>query len=116
MSPLASLFAIPFPNIDPVALQLGPISVKWYGLAYMAGLLLGWLYIRRLVRNPRLWPGGQPPFGLESVEISVSIGGGVWPAETEDIEELFRIADRRLYAVKGAAGDGIAVEDDELGP
>ena len=39
-------------NIDPVALQLGPVTVKWYGLAYMAGLLLGWLYIRRLMRNP----------------------------------------------------------------
>lgn len=65
MSPLASLLAIPFPNIDPVALQLGPIAVKWYGLAYMAGLLLGWIYIRRLLRNPALWSGGQPPFPIE---------------------------------------------------
>ena len=31
------LLAIPYPNIDPVALQLGPLSVKWYGLAYIAG-------------------------------------------------------------------------------
>lgn len=68
MSPLASLFAIPFPNIDPVALQLGPFTVKWYGLAYMAGLLLGWLYIRRLVRNPGLWQGGQAPFGLDKTD------------------------------------------------
>ena len=28
---------IPFPNIDPVALQLGPFAIKWYGLAYLAG-------------------------------------------------------------------------------
>jgi len=68
MSPLASLLAIPFPNIDPVALQLGPIAVKWYGLAYMAGLLLGWIYIRRLVQNPGLWPAGQPPFSLEKTD------------------------------------------------
>ena len=68
MSPLASFFALPFPNIDPVALQLGPVAVKWYGLAYMAGLLLGWLYIRRLVQNPALWPAGKPPFGLEKVD------------------------------------------------
>ena len=45
MSPLA----IPFPAIDPVALRLGPLTVKWYGLAYMAGLLLGWLYIKHLL-------------------------------------------------------------------
>jgi phosphatidylglycerol:prolipoprotein diacylglycerol transferase len=56
------VLAIPFPDIDPVALQLGPVSVKWYGLAYMAGLLLGWLYVRRLLQQDRLWPGEARPF------------------------------------------------------
>ena len=46
------MLAIPYPAIDPIALQLGPISVKWYGLAYVAGLLLGWLYIKRLLATP----------------------------------------------------------------
>ncbi|MCL4765952.1 MAG: prolipoprotein diacylglyceryl transferase [Hyphomicrobiaceae bacterium] len=68
MSPLASVLAIPFPDLDPVALQVGPIAVKWYGLAYMAGLLLGWLYIRRLVRNPGLWPAGQPPLNIDRTD------------------------------------------------
>ena len=58
MSPLA----IPFPAIDPVALRFGPLTVKWYGLAYMAGLLLGWLYIKHLLGNQRLWPAGKAPF------------------------------------------------------
>ena len=40
--------ALPFPEIDPVALAIGPVQIKWYGLSYMAGLLLGWLYIRNL--------------------------------------------------------------------
>jgi len=53
---------IPFPAIDPVALRLGPLMVKWYGLAYMAGLLLGWLYIKRLLGNDRLWPRDKAPF------------------------------------------------------
>ena len=43
------LLVIPYPMIDPVALQIGPVSVRWYGLAYMAGILLGWFYARRLV-------------------------------------------------------------------
>jgi phosphatidylglycerol:prolipoprotein diacylglycerol transferase len=64
MNPLV----IPYPSIDPTALQLGPLAVKWYGLAYMAGLLLGWLYIKRLLRESRLWPGGSPPFQPESVD------------------------------------------------
>lgn len=55
------VFAIPFPVIDPVALQLGPLSVKWYGLAYVAGLLGGWWYARRLVAADGLWGGRARP-------------------------------------------------------
>ncbi|MEO0729245.1 MAG: prolipoprotein diacylglyceryl transferase [Pseudomonadota bacterium] len=64
MTPLA----LPFPNIDPVALSLGPVEVKWYGLAYMAGLLLGWLYIRHLVNRPELWPGNKAPFDTNKAD------------------------------------------------
>lgn len=57
-----SLLAIPYPAIDPVALHLGPVSIKWYGLAYVAGLLLGWWYMKRLLANKNLWRDGRPPF------------------------------------------------------
>lgn len=33
-----------FPNIDPVAIQIGPIAIRWYSLAYIIGILLGWRY------------------------------------------------------------------------
>ena len=39
---------LPFPDIDPVALEIGPLAVRWYALAYIAGLLLGWRYLRFL--------------------------------------------------------------------
>jgi phosphatidylglycerol---prolipoprotein diacylglyceryl transferase len=54
--------SIPFPSINPNAIEYGPLVVKWYGLAYMAGLLLGWLYIKRLLQTPKLWPGDVAPF------------------------------------------------------
>ena len=54
------LFVLPYPVIDPVAIEFGPVSLRWYGLAYMAGILLGWLYGRYLVSRPALW-GGKPP-------------------------------------------------------
>ena len=54
------LMAIAFPFNDPVAIHLGPLAIRWYGLAYMAGLLLGWLYMRRLCADERLWSGPSP--------------------------------------------------------
>ena len=42
---------IPYPQIDPVLIHLGPFAVRWYALAYIVGILLGWLYARRLIRN-----------------------------------------------------------------
>ncbi len=56
-----------FENPAMVAISLGPISVRWYGLAYMAGLLLGWWYIRRLLANRRLWPG-EPPMAVATAD------------------------------------------------
>lgn len=40
-----------FPQIDPVAFAIGPIAIRWYSLAYIGGLLLGYLYIRHLIRR-----------------------------------------------------------------
>ena len=54
--------AINFPDVSPVALSVGPVEIKWYGLAYGVGLLAGWLYVRRLVATPSIWPPDQKPF------------------------------------------------------
>ncbi len=77
-----TLFAIPFPDFNPIALEIGPVAIKWYGLAYMAGLLLGWIYIRRLLTEQRLWPRGAPPFDATRTDdlllfmtIGVVLGG-----------------------------------------
>lgn len=40
-----------FPEFNPVALQLGPLAIRWYGLAYVAGLLLGLSYVKHLLRR-----------------------------------------------------------------
>ncbi|MCH9765288.1 MAG: prolipoprotein diacylglyceryl transferase [Alphaproteobacteria bacterium] len=71
------LAQIPFPNLDPVALDLGFVSVKWYGLAYLLGLLIGWFYVRRLLSEARIWPALKAPFAAEKVDdllIYITIG------------------------------------------
>ena len=51
------LFVIPFPAFDPVLVHLGPFAIRWYALAYIVGILLGWAYARVLVRKDQLWGG-----------------------------------------------------------
>jgi phosphatidylglycerol---prolipoprotein diacylglyceryl transferase len=55
------VFAIPFPAIDPVAVAVGPFAVRWYALAYIVGLLVGWRYC--------LWLAGRPPRLVERTDI-----------------------------------------------
>jgi phosphatidylglycerol---prolipoprotein diacylglyceryl transferase len=74
------MLVIPYPQIDPVAISIGPFAIRWYGLAYFAGILLGWWYARRLVSNDRLW-GGPAPMTLADIDdfllwLVVGIVGG----------------------------------------
>ncbi len=48
-------FALVFPALDPVAIQIGPLAIRWYALAYIAGIVLGWRYAIRLVEKPPLF-------------------------------------------------------------
>jgi phosphatidylglycerol---prolipoprotein diacylglyceryl transferase len=52
--------AIPFPSFDPVLVQIGPLAIRWYALAYIVGILGGWIYARAIIRSEPLW-GGKPP-------------------------------------------------------
>ena len=47
----AQLFT--FPNIDEVAFSIGPLDIRWYALAYIAGIILGWLFMRRTISTGR---------------------------------------------------------------
>jgi len=74
--------AITFPAIDPVIFSLGPVQLRWYSLAYIAGIVLGWIYAKRLAGNAAIWPGGKPPFTIADLDdflfwavIGIVLGG-----------------------------------------
>ncbi len=46
------LLVLPFPDIDPIAVALGPLAIRWYSLAYIVGLIAAWRYCRRLAERP----------------------------------------------------------------
>lgn len=52
---------MPFPDIDPIIFQIGPVALRWYGLAYVVGILLAWWWAKRIVTADRLWTGGKSP-------------------------------------------------------
>ncbi|MGJ4930744.1 prolipoprotein diacylglyceryl transferase [Bradyrhizobium sp. HKCCYLS2038] len=58
---------VDFPVFDPVAVQIGPFAVRWYALAYICGIVLGWLYARSLLKKERLW-GGPAPVSLVQLD------------------------------------------------
>ncbi len=58
---------IPYPAINPVLVHIGPLPIRWYALAYIAGLILGWAYVRHLVRRDALW-GGLPRPSVASID------------------------------------------------
>ena len=73
---------MPFPNIDPVLLQIGPLAIRWYALAYVAGILLGWRYAVGLTRNLAIWRGAAPTANEKQVDdlvlwvtLGVIVGG-----------------------------------------
>ncbi|TXM65553.1 prolipoprotein diacylglyceryl transferase [Methylobacterium sp. WL69] len=71
------LLALPFPAIDPVAVAIGPITIKWYALSYIAGLLGGWFYARRLVATDRLWGASRRPSLNDIDDLIVWVALGV---------------------------------------
>ena len=70
------LFAVPFPVIDPVLIEIGPVPIRWYALAYIAGLLLGWWLMRRLSAQERLWNGRVRPslVSLDDLLVYAALG------------------------------------------
>ncbi len=78
MQTAADLMAImPFPNIDPIAFAIGPVAIHWYGLAYVAGIMIGWYYARLIAANDSLWPGNVSPITksqLDDFVVWVALG------------------------------------------
>jgi phosphatidylglycerol:prolipoprotein diacylglycerol transferase len=64
--------AIPFPDIDPILFSTEvfgvTIAIRWYALAYIAGFLLAWRWIVRLMRHETLWPLNSAPMNAKQVE------------------------------------------------
>jgi phosphatidylglycerol---prolipoprotein diacylglyceryl transferase len=74
---------LPFPQFDPVLVHIGPFAIRWYALAYIAGILVGWLYAKAILRSPRAWGGAAPISSVQFddfvlwVTLGIILGGRI---------------------------------------
>jgi phosphatidylglycerol---prolipoprotein diacylglyceryl transferase len=67
---------IPYPDIDPIIFQIGPIAIRWYALAYIGGLMLGIWHLRKLSQmKPAFMKGEDADDFLTWATLGVILGG-----------------------------------------
>jgi len=63
---------IPFPNISPEIFSITvfgfELALRWYALAYIAGILIGWRLVVMTVKTSRLWVNNQPVMTPTQIE------------------------------------------------
>ncbi len=108
---------IPFPDIDPVAVSVGPLAVRWYSLGYIVGLLYLWWFVRREARKPGapLSPAHMDDF-LTWGTLGVILGGRLgyvlfynFPRYVEDPIAIFRLWDGGMSFHGGLIGSVLAL-------
>ncbi|MEP2641187.1 prolipoprotein diacylglyceryl transferase [Roseobacter sp.] len=79
---------LPFPDISPeifsISLMGFDFALRWYALAYIVGIVIGWQLVVRAVQTPRLWPDDTPVMTKPQIEdlltwviIGVIVGGRI---------------------------------------
>lgn len=68
----------PYPDIDPIAISLGPIAIHWYAISYLAGIGLAWWALgRRAVRQDLSWSDEQLSDLVFYIVLGVVLGGRI---------------------------------------
>ena len=77
---------LPFPDISPEIFRIAvfgfEFALRWYALAYIVGILIGWRIAHAALKRPALWRGGVPAMTTEQLEALLTwivvgiIGGG----------------------------------------
>jgi phosphatidylglycerol:prolipoprotein diacylglycerol transferase len=126
---IQTLALMPFPDIHPVAFEIGPffgigpIEIRWYGISYVVSILLGWFYARRIVSTPRLWKNDTPPMTLLDIDdfvlwaaIGIVLGGRIGfilfydlPVYLADPLRIFQVWHGGMSFHGGITGTAIAM-------
>lgn len=106
-----------YPDIDPIALQLGPLKVHWYGLTYLVGFLGAWWLARiRALKPGSTWTGEQVDDLIFYAMLGVVLGGRIGylvfygsAHVAEDWRYIYRLWDGGMSFHGGLVGVLVAV-------
>ena len=105
------------PFIDPIAFQLGPISIHWYGISYLAGIILGWTYLKLYVsRFSKSWSSVEIDDLVFYAAIGAVIGGRIgytffydWGSFVENPIKIFALWEGGMSFHGGIIGVAVAL-------
>lgn len=114
---------MPFPDISPIAFEIGPFAVRWYALAYLAGVFGGAWYATTLLKRDHLWAGDRPPFPAPAIwdfafwaMVGIVLGGRIgyvlfynFPAYVANPIEIFSLWDGGMAFHGGLIGIVLAM-------
>ncbi|OGT52108.1 MAG: prolipoprotein diacylglyceryl transferase [Gammaproteobacteria bacterium RIFCSPHIGHO2_12_FULL_41_15] len=82
---------IPYPHINPIAIEIGPLKIHWYGLAYLFGIGVAWLLALYRARKPNSrWNAEQVGDLVFCVALGVILGGRIGYMLFYDFSDLIQ--------------------------
>ena len=66
-----------YPEIDPVLVQLGPLAIRWYGLAYLGGVLAAYLYVKKIFIQEHGFTPDQVLSLITNIVLGIMLGGRI---------------------------------------
>jgi phosphatidylglycerol---prolipoprotein diacylglyceryl transferase len=94
--------ALPFPNFDPEIIRIGPVAIRWYAIAYIAGLIIGWRYCLRLAKKP---PQVARPEDIDDfllwATLGVVLGGRIGYVFFYNLDAYLKAPIEALYLWRG---------------
>lgn len=108
---------LPYPNIDPVAVSIGPVKIHWYGLMYVIGIGIVWLLAKRRAKEPGCpWTASQIEDLIFYSALGLVVGGRVGyvlfynlPVFLRDPLSLFRVWEGGMSFHGGMLGVFVAM-------
>ncbi|TAJ95296.1 MAG: prolipoprotein diacylglyceryl transferase [Gammaproteobacteria bacterium] len=105
-----------YPNIDPVAIALGPVQIRWYGISYVVGILLSWWLLRLRGTRGGGWTREQVSDLVFYATVGIILGGRLgsvlfynFPYYIEEPLAVFRVWEGGMSFHGGMLGVMLAV-------